>query len=410
MPSQVGPNYSPTHSRDRIAFVDLLRGFAVMAIFVVNIKAMVMPYAFYLNPSLWTTDTDQFIALLHKYLVDDKWRTIFTALYGAGLMMMWDRLASRGANRSVLVRRTAWLALFGALHLFGLWMGDILFMYGTVGFLAILFLTLRTRTLLITGVVILLLGTAWVSVFAAGPVFEPELRAELKPLFWAPTTEQIAEEVARQNGPWWPRLTNRVVEAVDYLLFYFLLGGFWLVTLGIMLMGMVLYRTGLFRGQWSARVTLLLSFLFLGAAWTLDGLQISDLTSSNYDFDRYSLNQWKASLDGYLGGFGFCCLISTLANSGIRIRAVQAVGRMAFSNYIVCTLIGTTLGVGHGFGLYGDIQLASLMLIVLVSLTAMLVWSSAWLQRFRFGPLEWLWRSLVYGERQPMHRVTNHDD
>ncbi|MEM8984343.1 MAG: hypothetical protein AAGC71_15030, partial [Pseudomonadota bacterium] len=299
----------PISPRDRIGYLDLLRGLAVMAIFVVNIKAMVMPYSFYLNPSLWPAATDQLIALVQKYAVDDKWRTIFTALYGAGLMMMWERLAARRASRGVLFRRTAWLSLFGAFHLFGLWMGDILLMYGLVGFLAILFVRRSTRTLLVTSAIVLALGTAWVCLFAAGPVFEPELRAELKPLFWAPSAELIAEEMARQNGPMWPRLSNRMIEALDYLLFYFLLGGFWAVTLGLMLAGMALYRTGLLRGTWPRRVTLPLAALFLGAAWTLDAIQISDLAASDYDFDRYSLNQWMASLDGYLGGFGYCCLI-----------------------------------------------------------------------------------------------------
>ncbi|MEM8983641.1 MAG: DUF418 domain-containing protein [Pseudomonadota bacterium] len=93
-----------------------------------------------------------------------------------------------------------------------------------------------------------------------------------------------------------------------------------------------------------------------------------------------------------------------LASFGLNAGPVQAVGRMAFTNYIVCTLVGTTLAVGHGFGLYGKAQLSDLMLVVLATLALMLVWSSAWLQRFRFGPLEWLWRSLVYGVRQPLRR------
>ncbi|MEM9172390.1 MAG: DUF418 domain-containing protein [Pseudomonadota bacterium] len=395
----------PILVQERIDYLDVLRGLAVMAIFIVNIKSMVMPFAFYINSSLWLTETDRLIALTQKFLVDDKWRTIFTALYGAGLMMMWTRLSQRGAGRSVLFRRTAWLCVFGAVHLFTIWEGDILFIYGVTGLLAILFLNLKTRTLIITSLAILIIGTAWQCVFAAGPVFDPVLRAELKPLFWAPSPEQIAEEVLRQNGPIGPRVLHRAIGGAEYLLFYFLLGGFWLVTLGLMLCGMTLYRTGLLRGTWSVRVTLPLGVVLLVAAWGLDVVQVNALTDSNYDFDRYSLNQWMASLDGYLGGLAYCCLISALVSFGFKMKALQAVGRMAFTNYIACTLIGTTLGVGYGFGLYGDIALTQLMLVVALTFIAMLIWSQVWLNRFRFGPLEWLWRSLVYRAKQPMRRV-----
>ncbi|MEM6817293.1 MAG: DUF418 domain-containing protein [Pseudomonadota bacterium] len=404
-PSEISlPSVGPVATDDRIRYLDLLRGFAVMAIFIVNIKAMVMPFAFYMNASLWPSQTDQLIAVVQKYLVDDKWRTTFTALYGAGLMMMWDRISTRGGTRGVLFRRTAWLTFFGAVHLFGLWTGDILFLYGVTGFLAILFVRMRARTLAVVGLIVLLLGTLWLCAFSAGPVFDPALRAELKPIFWAPSVEQIADEVARQNGPIWPRLSNRVLEGLDYLLFYVVLGGFLPVTLGLMLLGMALYRTGLLKGSWPIRRTLPLAIALLAGAWALDGLQISQLKTSDYDFDVYSLNQWMASIDGYLGSLGFCCLISVLASLGVKFKAVQAVGRMAFTNYIACTLIGTTLGVGHGAGLYGEASLTTLMFIVVATFAAMLLWSVLWLRQFRFGPLEWLWRSLVYGGFQPMRR------
>lgn len=376
-----------------------------MAIFIVNIKAMVMPFPFYLNPSLWTSEIDQVIALAQKFLVDDKWRTIFTALYGAGLMMMWERLESRGQSRGVLFKRTGWLVVFGAIHLFGFWVGDILFIYGTTGLFAILMVRLRTTTLCIVGLVLLVIGTAWISAFSAGPVFDPELRAELKPAFWLPSAENIDEQIAIQQGPILGQLQSRLTEGRDFLLFYFLLGGMLPISLGLMLIGMVLYRTGLVRGAWENKRTVPLAIICLGAAWSLDWFQVQALRDSNYDFDVHSLNQWMASLDGYLGGFGFCCLVSALARAGLQPGALIAVGRMAFTNYIACTLIGTTLAVGHGFGWFGHASLSALMAVVAGTFVAMLIWSPWWLGRYRFGPLEWLWRSLVYGQRQAFKRA-----
>lgn len=394
----------PVATSDRIVFLDTLRGIAVMAIFIVNIKAMVMPFAYYMNPSLWTSELDQWIAIVQKFLIDDKWRTIFTALYGAGLAMMWERLDARDLGRGILFKRSAWLVVFGAIHLFGLWGGDILLIYGATGLLAVLFVRVGTVKLCIVAVVLLIIGTAWESLFSAGPVFDAELRAELKPMFWEPTEEGIKAEIARQNGPLVDRLANRIAEGRDFLLFSFLLGGMLPVTLGLMLGGMVLYRTGLLRGEWPLTKTVPLAIVLLGAAWSLDLMQVAALKAADYDFDVYSLNHWKAALDGFLGGFGYCCLVSAIVGASARQSALAAVGRMAFSNYIACTLIGTTLAVGHGFDLYAQVSLSSLMLVVVTTLIAMLVWSSAWLNRFRFGPLEWVWRSLLYGRRQPMRR------
>ncbi|MEN7342171.1 MAG: DUF418 domain-containing protein [Pseudomonadota bacterium] len=395
----------PTQASDRIAYLDILRGFAVMAIFIVNIKAMMMPFPYYMNPSLWSGAADEWIAIAQKFLVDDKWRTIFTALYGAGLMMIWQRLSARDSSTAVLWYRTLWLMVFGALHLFGLWIGDILFIYGTTGLLAIFFVKRTLRTQVITGIAILAIGTVWLAFFSAGPVFDETLRAELKPMFWAPTAGQIADQVAMANGPFGAQVITRLGEGVEFILFYFLLGGMLPISLGLMILGMALYRSGLLRGEWPLRRTLLLACVCLGAAWTIDAIQAIEVAKSGYDFDVNSLNQWLASIDGYLGAFGYCCLVSVLVGAGVRFGAVAAVGRMAFSNYIACTLIGTTLAIGQGGGLFGQVSLAFLMLVVGLTFTAMLIWSPLWLKHFRYGPLEWLWRSLVYRSRQPMRRA-----
>lgn len=399
------PATGPVTAADRIDYLDVLRGFAVMAIFIVNIKAMVMPFPFYMNPSLWASDLDQTIATAQKFIIDDKWRTTFTALYGAGLLMIWQRLEARGEGRGVLFKRTAWLTVFGAIHLVGLWIGDILFTYGLTGFLAILFVRMGTMKLYVFGLIMLAVGTFWMAGFAMAPVYSPEMAAELKPLFWQPTEETIAEQVAIAQGPVWDQVTARAGESVGFIVFYVLLGGGLMVSLALMVLGMALFKTGLYRGTWPVAATLPLGLAALAGAWGLDWIQVQELKASGYDFDVNSLNQWMASLDGYLGAFGYACLISVLVSLGIKFRPVAAVGRMAFTNYITCTLIGTTLGVGHGFGMFGEVSLVFLMGVCAATFVAMLIWSPLWLSALRFGPLEWLWRSLVYGRVQPLRRA-----
>ena len=169
----------PVTSDERIGYLDILRGFAVMAIFVVNIKAMTMPFPYYMNPSAWASETDRAIAIAQKFLIDDKWRTIFTALYGAGLAMIAERLAERGQGLRILWARNAWLLVFGLIHLLLIWQGDILTFYALAGFLAVLFVRMGTVKLYVSGAILLALGWLWMSFFSLGPVFDEDLAGKL---------------------------------------------------------------------------------------------------------------------------------------------------------------------------------------------------------------------------------------
>ncbi|MEM1379436.1 MAG: DUF418 domain-containing protein [Pseudomonadota bacterium] len=399
------PPAGPVAAGDRIDYLDILRGFAVMAIFIVNIKGMVMPFAYYANPSLWATEFEQGIATVQKYLVDDKWRTTFTALYGAGLLMIWDRLKARGEGRGLLLKRNLWLLFFGAFHLILIWMGDILFAYGLTGLLAMLFVRMKAWQFFVVGLPILALGSVWLSGFMALPAYVPDMAAEMKPLFWAPTEDSLNEEIAAMGGGVLDQIIYRAMGAIGYIFFYMLFGGGVVLSLGLMVVGMGLFRSGLYRGTWPLAITVPLAAAALGAAWYLDYLQITELKASGYDFFVYSKIGWMSVLDGYLGAFGYACLISALVSLGIKFGAVAAVGRMAFTNYITCSLIGTTMAGGHALGMFGDVSLTTQMIVVGVTFVGMLIWSPLWLRVFRFGPLEWLWRSLVYGQLQPMRRA-----
>lgn len=398
----------PVTGTERIAFLDILRGFAVMAIFIVNIKAMVMPFAFYSNPTLWASDLDQTIATLQKFLVEDKWRTTFSALYGAGLLMIHERMVAKGREKGILLKRNLWLMLFGAIHLLLIWVGDILFIYGVTGLLAMFFVRMGTLKLWVFGLVMLALGIVWMGLMSAAPVFLPEMMAELKPMFWQPDGETLQVEIDAMGGGILAQLQHRAAGAVGFIGFYFLFGGMWLGTLGLMVTGMALFRSGLYRGTWKLGLTFPLAIVFLGAAWYLDWIQVQSLVASDYSFKVFSLNGWMMMVDGCVGAFGYACLVSALVSLGIKFGPVAAVGRMAFSNYIACSLIGTTIAGGHAFGMFGRVSLTDLMIVVAVTFVGMLIWSPLWLRAFRFGPLEWLWRSLVYGKLQPLARDTAH--
>ncbi|RFB04959.1 DUF418 domain-containing protein [Parvularcula marina] len=399
------PAAGPVTGAERIAYLDILRGFAVMAIFAVNIKAMLMPFPWYMNPTAWGSELDQTIATIQKFIVDDKWRTNFSALYGAGLVMIWERMRARGIeSRVVLWKRNLWLILFGAIHLFLMWIGDILFTYGVTGLLAVLFVKMAPKKLFIWGAGLLLLGAVWMSGIMALSSLDADAAAEMSAMMWDPTAEANAEAIAAYSGSIIDQLTARVPEAAMVGIMGLLFFGLLPMTLGLMVMGMGLYRVGFYQGAWPASRTLWLAAVGLGLAWALDAYQVQVIANSGYAFEANVRMTPFSIVDGWLGAFGYAALISLLISMGLKFTRVAAVGRMAFTNYITCTLIGTTMAGGHGLGLFGAVTLTQLVYVVGATYVAMLIWSPLWLHYFRFGPLEWVWRSLVYGKLQKFRR------
>lgn len=399
---------APVAAADRIAMMDVLRGFAVMAIFIVNIKGMVMPFAFYMNPEMWGSEFDSHIAMTQKFLVDDKWRTTFTALFGAGIVLISDKAMANGNDRAgLLYRRNLFLLLFGLIHMIGIWIGDILVLYALTGLVAIRFRKMGTRKLFAWAVISFVLGLAWMSAFNMAPLFVPEMSemaTKMEGMMWGSDAKMLAEEIEIFQGGVLDQLAYRGISAAMMIPFFVVLSGFWLLTLSIMLFGMGFYRAGLLQGQWRVGKCLTLAAIFLVLAWGLDAVQWAVIHDSENTYEAFVLFAPLATVDGMFGSFGYACLVAGLVGWGVKFRAVAAVGRMAFTNYITCSLIGTTIAGGHAFGYYGTVTNAQLMVVVVATFVGMLIWSPLWLSMFRFGPLEWLWRSLTYGQMQPFRK------
>jgi uncharacterized protein len=229
---------------------------------------------------------------------------------------------------------------------------------------------------------------------------------EAREQMWMPTPEMVAKEVAAYQGNWSAQMKFRVPDALQMETVYF-----WSFTLwragGLMLVGMGLFKLGVFAASLPVK-----GYRWMIVAGALIGIPVilygtyRDF-ASGWDF-RYvflygqQFNYW-ASLLVSLGWVGFVML---LCKAGIQAmtRRLAAVGRMAFSNYIMHTLICTTLFYGHGFGLFGKIDRVWQLAIVLAIWALQLVLSPIWLRHFLFGPLEWIWRSLTYWQLEPFRR------
>lgn len=388
---------APTLGAQRIEAIDVLRGVAVLMIFVVNIKSMAQPIALYFAVDQWASPIDRWAAILQHLLVDEKFFTIFTALFGCGLALFCERVAASQRSGLLIYRRLAVLLAMGLAHGAFIWFGDVLGLYAIAGFIALLFLKASPRTLYMVAFALLIARVAI--------EFSP-LPGLVEHLVWGasgmggeagdPALERAAYlgTIGQQFSA---RLTALLVAYTNGILINLLR------VVALMLAGIALYRQGFFSARWSMRSYLTAIVGAAAATVVLHGASSAGagLTGDNGFWATLRL------MSLFLQAFTYSAIVIALVKHGARLGALAAVGRMALTDYIACSLIGTTLFYGHGLALYGSIGPAGLMLVVAATWAVLLVVSPLWLAHFQYGPLEWAWRSLTYGRAAPFrHRIS----
>lgn len=401
---------APVRVPDRIDALDLLRGFAVLGILVMNIQSYGMPGSAYFFPTSFgdMSGLNGLVWWIGDLLFESKFITIFSMLFGAGIALMSDRASASGRGFAGLhYRRMGWLLAIGLIHAYLLWSGDILVTYAVCGLLIFLFRRSSARKLAIWGLVFLLIGSTMSCLSGwSSRQWPPETLKEMKEGFFPPA-EKIAEEVADMQGGFAAQMKHRVAASAfmhaTVLPWYMFWRG-----VGVMLLGMALYRTGVLSGE--ARTRTYRLFIVLGLAvglpltvWgNMRTLAIDwDVIPSFFHMGQYSY--WGSILMA-LGWISIWMLLQHGgAVSGLRTR-LRAVGRMALTNYLMQTVLGVLIFTGTGLGLFGRVPRIGQAGLVVLIWALELAWSPWWLARFRFGPAEWLWRSLSYRSRQPFRR------
>jgi uncharacterized protein len=410
-----------TTSPDRIVSLDLIRGIAVMGIFSVNVVGMAMIESAYFYPPDYGFDSpgDRVMWAANFILVDGKFRSLFSILFGASMVLVIERAVAAGkAGWKVHYARMAVLLLFGLAHFYFLWWGDILANYALVGMIAFVFWKLKPRLLLLAAFVALALnyapnlyfGSQRMAEFEAmrAPGAAAEQRAELEREMSGlrSTDEEIAED-ARAHSTIAAHLEMTTGEERRFEPFQSV-PGYGLETLGLMLLGMAGYKTGFLTGAWSRRRYVQVAAICVGASLLYFGIGTWRILAS--DFDPFVFFPWNQIWSGPLhpiAAIGYAALVILLLGGrrtaiGDRIAAV---GRAAFTNYLGATVIGTTLFFDHGFGLYGELSRGEAWLMVPAVWALMLLWSKPWLDRYRYGPFEWAWRSLARWKWEPIRRM-----
>jgi len=409
-------------SAERVASLDFIRGIAVLGILFANITAFGQPYVAYLWPPAMgggMTDGDQAVWLFQFIFVDGKFRGLFTLLFGAGIYLFMERAWARGAGRGLQARRLIFLMLFGLVHYFLIWRGDILTLYAVWGLVALLMINWKAKTQLIVGLIGVTLGgllmtTLMAFQFAAAKM--PEIRDQMPP----EAQEQIAnvgpkmmsgaqdELVLYQEGSY-PDIVQATVQnewgqLVSELLF---IGP--VETLGLILIGMGLYRMGLFTGGISRRKLVIWGWIgvIVGLISSYFAGQVAYSAGFPFMTTIFAFNG-LGQLPHIATAIGLLLLLAVWGPSAAQGWLGQrfvAAGRMAFSNYLGTSIIMMFVFHGWAGGLFGQLHRIELLGVVFAMWALMLLWSKAWLSAFRFGPLEWLWRCLTYGKLFPIRRT-----
>lgn len=416
----------PAPGSDRLASLDLLRGFSVMGILLMNIVAFAMPSAATINPAAWGSQSGADLAAwaLSFILVDGKMRGLFSLLFGASMLLVMEKAAMDGRDPiRAQAFRLAWLALFGAAHFLLLWWGDILLLYACIGAVAMAFvgrepLALAKLAFLCFGThIIWLLVTmvpAWrLAAAAADPGASAAVKSAYESLlagFAAPGGPDIAREVALYSAPWTAIFQSQLIRLPGHLAFSIF--NFGLDTLGFMLLGMAMLKAGFLAGSWTAdqyRRTARHCFLvFLPPMVALAALDWARDFSTMTVFGNFFLWSLPSRIALTVGYAALVLWLLTEARSAGTLwllERIKAAGRMAFTNYLASSLIMTAIFYGWGLGLFGQVERVALYPFVIGAWALMLLWSKPWLDRFTYGPMEWLWRSLSRGGAEKMRRT-----
>lgn len=411
----------PVADAQRLVSLDFIRGIAVLGILFANITAFGQPFYGYFWPDALAepaTAGDKYVWLFQTVFVDNKFRGLFSLLFGAGIYLFLERAWSRGRGRALQFRRLAILGLFGVAHYFLIWRGDILTIYAFSGMLALAFVRFTARSQLFTGLGLyvfgLLLMTAMMGANLAAatvPAFAEQMdEASRNQILEAPNEilETSAAEVTLYRDGGYLEIVEKVVkEDAGMLVQQVLMVGL-LETLGLVLIGMGLYRMGFFGGAFDARKMKLWGWIgvIVGAVVTVPIALMPYQADFPFYLTLFVFNGIGrvGQLPMVLGLAALLVLWAPTATQGWLGSRFSAAGRMAFSNYLGTSIVMMFVFHGWALGLFGYLHRVELFGVVLLAWAAMLAWSKLWLARYRYGPLEWLWRCMTYGRAFALRR------
>ena len=421
-----------TSEKERIESLDVLRGFALLGILLLNIQGFGLASAFFMEPATYVKTewgVDFVVWVLVELTSEGVMRTLFSMLFGAGVVLFVS--GARAKSGWLHYRRTFWLLVFGLIDIYLLlWYGDILVTYALAAAILWLVRDWTPRRLIILAVVLVSLGTlqslgsrvglemsrdaffelseldltkaepkADVKEFAQGWTdFKSDLRSD---------ESAIQSELEARGNSYFSAFRYNLEKANEVLFFqipFVLL----LDALMMMVVGMALYKLGILGGERDPRFYRNMALLGFTLGLAINAYEIWASLESAMDVlvtapifrPTYHLGRLSMAL-GYLGVILWVLKCGWLEAFRSRLACV---GRMALTNYLVHSVLGLLIFSGAGLGLIGSLSFAQLYPVVMVIWLVQLAYSPWWLSRFYFGPAEWVWRCLTYLERPKLRR------
>lgn len=426
---------APATADDRIGMLDTTRGIAVLGILMMNITGFGLPYA-YDNPTVWGLESsaDLTVWRIMSLLFEGTMRGLFTLLFGASALLFLKRHAARASDlrpADLYFRRTLWLIGFGLLNGYVLlWSGDVLLYYGVAGLLLFVFRNLAPRQLLLLAVSLMTLQTMitvseWndyrevqslaeaasarrtaglpmadgdQEALDAFEVFQNEIR---------PARENLEAGVANVRAGYLSAF-NVLSGDTWYMQSQFFFRHGLVECLGMMLLGMALLKLGVLSGSSSMRVYLAMIVIGYALGLSVNIAELRQVEAAQFSpdtmlrtFITYDLGRIPMTL-GHLGAIALLCRARWFAGAS---RVLAAVGQMALTNYLTQSLFCLFIFTGAGLAWYGQLARHELYYVAIAIWVVQLAWSPLWLRQFRYGPTEWLWRSLTYCRWQPLRRA-----
>jgi uncharacterized protein len=389
-PSPMPENPAALDPKNRILVIDILRGVALFGVLMVNLLTAfrVSLFSQFLPSEPNSSAVDRFLHEAVLYALDMKAFSLFSLLFGVGLAIQYDGFIKQGRPLYWLQRRLVVLLGFGLCHLVFIWNGDILTEYALVGLLVVRALHHDEERLALYTLVVF-------AFYLVMPIW-------YGPLYW-PINSTFALDVADAgrvypHGSYFQILRFNIHELKLIIPLHV---GVFLRTIALMLLGAWIWKSTILDRLRAHRSGLLL----FGCLATAIGVCITVADSGNLLSEHRVFADVLSRLGSPLQALGYAAFIAVAVDRpylGQFLKAFAPLGRMAFTNYIVQSLVFCWIFFGYGLGQFDHMSMAAAFLLGSAIYVAQMIGSAVWLRWFRFGPLEWLWRSLTYGKRQPM--------
>jgi uncharacterized protein len=422
----------PVQSSERISSLDMVRGFALLGILLMNIVGFGL-FAAYDNPtnSGGSTGIDLWVWITMHILAEGKMRCLFSMVFGAGVVLLTGRAEERGGSSAdVYYRRNLWLLLFGILHAYLLWHGEVLYPYALCALALYPFRRVEAKRLIaIAGSMMIVMaamsvfngyetgktiekGNAAVVAEKTGAKLSDEQReAKEKWEQMRKHAQPTPEEVEKVNRKWRGSIIDVLKIRAEEVYRWHSLPYFHYMNLDLfsmMFLGMGLFKLGVFSAERTFRFYTATMLAGYAIGLTLNSYTAYVRVSNHFDLVVNAYSGITYDLGRLSIALAHVSVMMLLFKSGRLLWLLQplaAIGQTALSNYLLQSLICSTIFCGYGFAMFGRMQRHQLYYVVAGIWVFQMIVSPIWLRHFHFGPAEWVWRSLTYWKKQPMRKA-----